>query len=317
MAGPCIVVGVDGSAAAHEALRWAVELGEALGGRVVAVHGVGLLEEVHDPDEPDSTWRAVLCDLVERVWCARLAGASCPHRVVVRDGPAVDVLLGVAADERADLVVVGCRGIGTANPELTLGSTSLHVLQASRVPVLVVPVREEGVPAAGELALRHLLVGVDRSEPSLAALELAADLAETLGGSMSVLEVFDYVPPFPLGPSAATTSETEEHALERAAALVEAEVGRIRARSVGVQVIVRSGEPAPTLLEVADDVDADLVVVGTRGRGDPAEPLLGNVARAVVHRVGRPTLVVPAAAGRVHLHPSDDHPERASSGAGS
>jgi nucleotide-binding universal stress UspA family protein len=163
MAGPCIVVGVDGSAAAHEALRWAVELGEALGGRVVAVHGVGLLEEVHDPDEPDSTGRAVLRDLVERVWCARLAGASCPHRVVVRDGPAVDVLLGVAADERADLVVVGCRGIGTANPELTLGSTSLHVLQASRVPVLVVPVREEGVPAAGELALRHLLVGVDRS----------------------------------------------------------------------------------------------------------------------------------------------------------
>jgi nucleotide-binding universal stress UspA family protein len=189
MAGPCIVVGVDGSAAAHEALRWAVELGEALGGEVVAVHGVGLLEEVHDPDEPDSTWRAGVRDLVERGWCARLAGASCPHRVVVRDGPAVDVLLGVAADECADLVVVGCRDIGTANPALTLGSTSLHVLQAARVPVLVVPVREEGIPVAGELALRRVLVGVDRSEPSLAALELAADLAETLGGSLSVLEV--------------------------------------------------------------------------------------------------------------------------------
>jgi nucleotide-binding universal stress UspA family protein len=317
MTEPCIVVGVDGSAAAPEALRWAVGLGEVLGGEVVAVHGVGLLEDVHDPDEPARSWRAGVRDLVERTWCAGLADARCAHRVVVRDGPPVDVLLGVAADERADLVVVGSRGIGNTNPALTLGSTSLHVLQAARVPVLVVPGREEGAPPTAGLALRHVLVGVDRSEPSLAALELAADIAQAIGGSLSVLEVFDYVPPFPLGPSTTVTSQGEEDALDRTVALLEAEVEGIRGRGVGVHVIVRSGEPAPTLLELADDVDADLVVVGTRGRGDPAEPLLGSVARAVVHRVGRPTLVVPAAAGRVHLRPSDDHPERASSGAGS
>jgi nucleotide-binding universal stress UspA family protein len=144
-------------------------------------------------------------------------------------------------------------------------------------------------------------VGVDRSDPSLAALELAADLAGMLGGSLSVVEVFEYVPPFPLGPATAVTSEGEERALERTAALLEAEVRGIRGRGVGVQVIVRSGDPAPTLLEVADDVDADLVAVGTRGRGGPAELLLGSVARTVAHRARRPTLAVPAAAGRVAL----------------
>jgi nucleotide-binding universal stress UspA family protein len=66
-------------------------------------------------------------------------------------------------------------------------------------------------------------------------------------------------------------------------------------------VIVRSGDPAPTLLEVADAVDADLVAVGTRGRGGPAEPLLGSVARTVADRARRPTLAVPAAAGRITL----------------
>jgi nucleotide-binding universal stress UspA family protein len=99
--------------------------------------------------------------------------------------------------------------------------------------------------------------------------------------------------------------------------LLETEVSGIRERGVGVQVIVRSGEPAPTLLEVADDLDADLVVVGTRGRGGPGELLLGSVARTVADRARRPTLVVPAAAGRVHLRRGDEHGERQPSGAGS
>jgi nucleotide-binding universal stress UspA family protein len=88
-------------------------------------------------------------------------------------------------------------------------------------------------------------------------------------------------------------------------ALLEAEARNPRPW-VATQVVVRSGEPAPTLLEVAADVDADLVVVGTRGRGDPAQPLLGSVARTVVNQARRPTLVIPAAAGPVHLLPDNE-----------
>ena len=166
--------------------------------------------------------------------------------------------------------------------------------------MLVVPeVSRAG--AAAPQSLRRTLVGVDRSEGSLAALDLAADLAVVAGGSLCVLEVFEYVPPFPLGPEAGRTGEAEERAIEATTRLVEGHVGAVRDRGVEVQVIVRSGDPASTLLEVADDVDADLVVLGTRGRGDPAQPLLGSVARTVVDGVRRPTLVLPAAAGPVHL----------------
>jgi nucleotide-binding universal stress UspA family protein len=304
-----IVVGVDGSGTAREALRWAVGLGETFGAEVVAVHAIGLLEELHDRDQASGDWRAGLRRLVERTWCAPLMGARCAHRVELREGPPVDVLLGAAEDEHADMLVVGSRGVG-ADPALALGSTSLHVLQAARVPVLVVPDRRAGAPPADGLGLQRILVGVDRSEPSLAALELAADLAEVIGGSLSVLEVIEYVPPFPLGPSTAVTSEGEEHAPERAMALLEVAARGIRERGVGVQVIVRSGDPAPTLLELADQLDVDLVVVGTRGRGGPAELLLGSVARTVADHVRRPTLVVPAAAGSVHLRRADGRPER-------
>ncbi|HET6832947.1 MAG TPA: universal stress protein [Acidimicrobiales bacterium] len=295
-----IVVGVDGSATSQVALRWAVGLGDVLGAEVVAIHAVGLLDRWHDPDASARSWRRTLCDLVERTWCVPLARSPGCHRVEVRDGDPVDVLLAAAEDEPADLLVVGSRGVGD-RPELALGSTSLRVLQAARVPVLVVPALRPGAASADWLRLHHLLVGVDRSDASRAALELAADVAAALGGSLSVLEVVDYVPPFPLGEAITAASGDEGPAASEAMVLLEAEVRDVRARGIGVQVIVRSGEPGPTLLEVADDMDADLVVVGTRGCGGAAELLLGSVARTVADRARRPTLVVPAKAGTVHL----------------
>jgi nucleotide-binding universal stress UspA family protein len=292
----CIVVGVDGSATSQEALLWALGLGGALGAEVVAVHAVGLREGIHDRGTTPDEWRAALRDRVENTWCAPMRAGSCPSRVELRDGNAVEVVLRVAEDVHADLIVVGSRGVGDT-PARALGSTSLRVLQASPLPTLVVPDRGTGRSPAPSIRLRRVLVGVDRSEPSLTALHLAADVVQLLGGSLSVLEVIEYVPPFPLGPSTAVTSAGEEEAPARAMALLESAVATVRRRGVAVQVIVRSGEPALTLLEVADELDVDLVVVGTRGRGGPSELLLGSVARTVADGVRRPTLVVPAAVG--------------------
>jgi len=293
--GTHIVVGVDGSGAARDALRWALHLGEALDAEVVALHSMGLLESVHDSGITVDDRRADLLDVVENEWCAPAARAPCRHRVEVRDGPASEVLLAAADDEPADLLVVGSRGVGP-NPAMALGSTSLRVLQTARVPVLVVPEPWGTSEPEERIALHHIVVGLDRSEPSLAALDLAADLAEVLGGSLSVVEVVEYVPPFPLGPETATTSAGEERALDRTATLAEDAVQAIRKQGVSVQVVVRSGTPASTLVEVADDVDADLIVLGSRGRGGPAELMLGSVARTVADRARRPTLVVPAGA---------------------
>jgi nucleotide-binding universal stress UspA family protein len=138
MRGTRIVVGVDGSATSQEALRWASRLGEALGAEVVAIHALGLLDRWLDPDASARSWRRTLCALVERTWWAPLAQSRGTHRVEVRDGDPDDVLLAAVEDEHADLLVVGSHGV-RGMPELALGSTSLRVLQAARVPVLVVP----------------------------------------------------------------------------------------------------------------------------------------------------------------------------------
>lgn len=299
-----IVVGVDRSPGAQAALAWAACLGDALGAEVVAVHAVGLLETTPPLDQPADARRTGFHDLTDHQWCAGLVDADVAGRIEIVDGDAVDVVLKVAEREEAVLVVMGARGVG-GRPELALGSTSLRVLQAAQVPTLVVP---DAAPArTGAGPLHHVLVGIDRSPASLAALEAAADLAGMLGGSLSVVEAFEFEPPFPLGHSAGETAKEDEHALGRTAAAVEEIIRDIRERGIAAQVVVRSGEPAATLLQVADDVDADLVVVGSRGGGDPADPLLGSVARSVVAHGRRPTLVVPAAAGPVRLRA--DRPE--------
>jgi nucleotide-binding universal stress UspA family protein len=75
--------------------------------------------------------------------------------------------------------------------------------------------------------------------------------------------------------------------------------GRELARSAGFAVEARS-EPAkgsvwPTIIDVAHDIDADLIVVGARGLSTVESALLGSVSNAVVHHSKRPVLVVPQA----------------------
>jgi nucleotide-binding universal stress UspA family protein len=291
---PQVVVGADGSTGAAHAMRWAAGLAGSLDADVVVVHAIGLLEERHGPGVSTAERRAELEALAES-WCRPFAASGCRHRLELADGHPVDVLLRAAERSGASLVVVGCRGVGD-NPALALGSTSLKLLQAADRPVLVVPAPRRPVPP-GAATLGTILVGVDRSRPALAALERATDLAAAFGASLTAVEVRESAPTFPLGPSAAVTSAGEEAAVERDQAFLEDRARAIRARGVAVDVMVRDGDPAAELLAAAGELGVDLVAVGTRGRGGPADLLLGSVARTVAGRSVRPTLVVPAPAG--------------------
>lgn len=134
-----IVVAVDGSDGSARALRWAAALAEAVGAEVVAVHALGLL----DADEagnlvPAQGHRDEIRRRFETEWCAPLDGQGVRCRRVLQDGPAVTVLLAVAEDEDADLIVLGSRGLG-GYPEQLLGSTSTQVAQTSHRPVAIIP----------------------------------------------------------------------------------------------------------------------------------------------------------------------------------
>jgi len=134
-----IVVGVDGSNNARRALEWATDLACAIDAEVVAVHSVGLLERLASAQaEAADAHYAQARHLFDTDWCAALEDAPVRSIRLLRDGNPVSVLLGVADELEADLIVVGSRGLG-GYPELLLGSTSTQVAQHSTRPVVIVP----------------------------------------------------------------------------------------------------------------------------------------------------------------------------------
>lgn len=137
-----IVIGVDGSDAAKEALQYGLHEASIRGTRVRAVHawmpprtipstGPGVITPI-DPAEHGATAAALLRSIVEAV---AGDGAAQIDRLVV-ESPAGRAIIEGAHD--AELIVVGRRGI-SAMRSLVLGSVSSYVVAHARCPVLVVP----------------------------------------------------------------------------------------------------------------------------------------------------------------------------------
>lgn len=285
-----VVVGVDGSPHARNALRWATRLAKLLDDDVTAVHGIGLLDRVHGELVTSHPHAGSLRDVVEHEWCAPLAQAGLTYRVEVVERPGVDALLGVAGERGTDLVVVGTRGLGLTTSQ-ALGSTALQLLRRAQVPVLVAPDPGEG----RSVEARRIAVGFDGSPDSHAALAWAISLAARLGATCEVTAVAGEADALPLGPSAAVTAAGEAQAPARLRALAEEACEPLRRLRLPYRVTVRRGAPAGTLVGVAADHHADLLVVGSSGEGAPGDPLAGSVSRLVAHNAGRPVVVVPAA----------------------
>src|SRR3954452_3229506 len=149
---------------------------------------------------------------------------------------------------------------------------------------------------------RASLICYDGTEPARAAVTAAAGV---LAGAAVVVTVWDPVPPLDharpldaylsaLGPA----PEELDAAAEDQARRIAAE-GAEAARAAGLDaepLAVRSrGRIASTLVAVADERDADLIVIGARGRSSGGPKLLGSTANSVLHEARRPVLVVPPA----------------------
>ncbi len=139
-----IVIGVDGSRNSQLASETAGELARLAGAEVVAVHAMGLLEQLGDGDTSTEERREQVRRELETTWTDILRRAEVPVRCELRDGHPVEVLVGLAREIEADLVVIGRRGTGTAAERL-LGSNSAQLAGLAPCPLLIVPDRPDDV----------------------------------------------------------------------------------------------------------------------------------------------------------------------------
>lgn len=141
--------------------------------------------------------------------------------------------------------------------------------------------------------IRRVVVGVDGSPTSRAALRLAADIVDRYGASLRAVETWEFTPM-----AALTGVETDLDELQRAAQLRLDRVVREELGDEGAEAVERvalAEAPVPALLREGEE--ADLLVVGSRGLGGFKGLLVGSVSQQVTTHAPCPVLVVPPPAG--------------------
>lgn len=142
--------------------------------------------------------------------------------------------------------------------------------------------------------IRRILVGTDFSEPARRAVHHVVELARALDADLVVLHAYE-LPVYGL-PDATILPSIEQAAeiAEAAQRHLDAEVERLRHLGLRVEGVLRNAAPAEALLEVARERGADLIAVGTHGRGALRRALLGSVATDVIRTSPLPVLTVRA-----------------------
>ena len=269
-----ILVGYDGSAAAHASLRWAAETAR-LGG-----HDVRALV-VHPDHSPASGARQTTPDAEVVARAQEVLTAAGVNGTAERaTGDVVPVLLREAM--RADMLVVGNKGRGWV-AETVRGSVSQLLARHSPCPIVVVR------PAERREAAR-IVVGVDGSEESLAALEFACRRADFTKESVVALHAWnaghvDVDRRGQLPNSVGDRAQIAEVELAECVAVLHERHPSVVLERETIAV------PAAEALTGAS-ATASLVVTGSRGHGVVAGVLLGSVSHRLLRRARCPVAVV-------------------------
>ena len=135
---------------------------------------------------------------------------------------------------------------------------------------------------------KRLLVPVDFSDDSAAALDSAAELASDLGAQVHLLHA-----------CAVSTSagggvpvDLEQRVREASGARLEEWRQRLVDRGVEAEAHLRTGDPSQAIRELADEIDADLIVIGRRGQSRLLDVMLGSVAERTLRTAPCPVLAV-------------------------
>ena len=287
-----ILLPVDGSPGAEGAIANALAFARETDATVHALSVIETLADLEefDPDQRAAVRRASGNRAEEATGEVAATAEEVGVEVLeeVREGRPDRAILEYAEEVGADLIAMGTRGL-TAAQSIRLGSTTERVIARAEVPVLSVRLSDpEAPPTLEDVSIDRILVPTDGSDAAERAADRALEFAESVGATVHVVYVLDRTiydledaPKSIIG----MLREGGQSAIEDVA--LEAED-----RGLSVTRDLLRGVPEMEILEYADGVDADLIAMGTRGRGGGggSDRLLGSTTGRVVRRSKRPVL---------------------------
>jgi nucleotide-binding universal stress UspA family protein len=203
-----------------------------------------------------------------------------PSTTQLRMGSPAEVIVSTAEEQKADLIVMGARGLGPIKERL-IGSVSHRILTLAPCATLIVngPVK----------AMKQILLplqGLSDAEAAIHFLQLKPfhDAVE-----VTLLTVLPSTqPPWP--DTVAAAENLEEQALQSARDYIDGVGERLRVLGYQARGIAVLGTPAAVILQEATKLRADLILMGTRGRQGITRFVLGSVSHAVLHKMPCPVL---------------------------
>jgi nucleotide-binding universal stress UspA family protein len=286
-----IIVGADGSRDSLRAVEWAAEEAALRKASLRIVHAAApwLYDRNVDPRLVSvrewllSGGQEVL-DTAVKVARARAPGIDVDGEMV--PGGASRALLERAASDSASMIVLGSHGVGTV-AGLLLGSTALQVVAHTPVPAVVVRHLEP-------MRRQEIAVGVDAPPIGEPALAFAFEEAALRGARLRAVHVWSDPGATGLGGATPLVYNPEVVAKEHTRRLNDG-LATWREKYPEVEVVTEVVHGRPVRILAGVSARADLLVVGTRGRGGFAGLVLGSVSHGLLHHAHCPLAVVPSA----------------------
>lgn len=271
-----IVVPLDGSKSAEEAIPLAASLAQLYSAPIEFVH-VLESEQVKEPgakERADHNFRKYAHDLAAK---EALAADACSTTVLA--GTPADEVLSRAA--RGRFLALATHGRGGLKATF-IGSVADKIVRGATIPVFLVPLGSNTA-----IAGKPVLAGLDGSAGGEAALNAARDVAAKFGSQVVLLRAYSMPPavgiefaPYPA--DLIGSLEADAQAYLKATA------------KPGERALVVMGSAPEAISAAADEIDAGLVTVASHGKGLGSRLALGSTTDRLMHTLKRPMFIVPA-----------------------
>ncbi len=287
-----VVVAVDGSTASHNAVRWAANTANKRGIplRLASSYTMPQFLYAEGMVPPQELFDDLQAETMEKIDEARnIAYEIAPDIKIghtIAEGSPIDMLLEMSRD--VTMIVMGSRGLGGLSG-MVMGSVSASVVSHASCPVVVV--RQDN-DVTQDSKYGPVVVGVDGSEVSSKATEIAFAEADARGAELVAVHTWmDMQVQASLAGLSAAQQQWEEVEREQTEMLAEQLAPLVeRHPEVRVKKVITRDRPVRALVEQAEG--AQLLVVGSHGRGGFKGMLLGSTSRALLQSAPCPMMVV-------------------------
>ena len=223
----------------------------------------------------------------------RAAAPRAAHvRTVARSGRPMDVIRAHAEVSDAALIIVS-RDYGSPSSRRGRGFVGT-LSRTAPAPVLVLP---PAYRAATDHGFRQVVAAVDDTVASAVVLRSIPGMVPERGARLTMVHALNATPRHMVFSGGEAQEIASDLAGEAAAAAARLEQTGVREARVEVSARVKAGAPHRVILEVASEMDADLIVMGVPPRARLDEVVFGSTLRNVLRHASVPVLVLPVAAG--------------------